>query len=181
MTKVIHKLFWVWNYEKEEQWLNEMSKKGFALVRVGLCTYTFEVCHSAEYVIRLELLDALPSDPKSQSYIEFVEEMGAEYIGTIRRWVYFRKKVTNDTFDLYSDYPSRINHMSRIAKFCGLLATLNIVIGSINLVLYFLLYSIVLNLITGIICISIAIMLILGLLRIELKKQELYTNSRLYE
>ena len=32
MRKVIRKWFWAWNFEKEEEWLNEMSAKGLALV-----------------------------------------------------------------------------------------------------------------------------------------------------
>ncbi|MBQ2899558.1 MAG: DUF2812 domain-containing protein, partial [Oscillospiraceae bacterium] len=32
MKKVIKKMFWAWDFEKEEKWLNEMSAKGLALV-----------------------------------------------------------------------------------------------------------------------------------------------------
>lgn len=32
MRQTIHKLFWVWEFDKEEKWLNEMAARGFALV-----------------------------------------------------------------------------------------------------------------------------------------------------
>ena len=35
MKKVIHKLFFAWNFEKEEQWLNEMASKGLVLTYAG--------------------------------------------------------------------------------------------------------------------------------------------------
>ena len=32
MRKYVKKIFWAWEVEKEEHWLNEMSAKGLALV-----------------------------------------------------------------------------------------------------------------------------------------------------
>ena len=44
MKKVIYKLFFAWNFEKEEQWLNEMASKGLVLTYAGLGKYEFEEC-----------------------------------------------------------------------------------------------------------------------------------------
>ena len=41
-TKTLHKWFWVWEFEKEERWLNEMAQEGWALTCGGFCTYVFE-------------------------------------------------------------------------------------------------------------------------------------------
>ena len=35
MRQVIHKVFWAWESEKEQAWLNDMAAKGLALVAVG--------------------------------------------------------------------------------------------------------------------------------------------------
>ena len=37
--KTIKKWFWVWDFEKEEDWLNEMAINGWVLESVGFCTY----------------------------------------------------------------------------------------------------------------------------------------------
>ena len=34
-TKKLHKVFWVWEYEKEERWLNEMAQEGWALKKAS--------------------------------------------------------------------------------------------------------------------------------------------------
>ena len=34
-TKKIWKIFLVWNYDKEEEWLNEMAMNGWTLTSVG--------------------------------------------------------------------------------------------------------------------------------------------------
>jgi hypothetical protein len=52
--KTINKVFFVWDFEKEERWLNEMAMNGWALCYVGLCRYTFEKCEPGEYTIRLD-------------------------------------------------------------------------------------------------------------------------------
>ena len=56
MRKVVYKGFFVWNFEKEEKWLNEMAAKGFALISVGPFRYEFEDSLPDEYEVRLELL-----------------------------------------------------------------------------------------------------------------------------
>jgi len=126
VIKTIRKLFFVWNHEKEEKWLNEMSASGLQLCGVGFCTYHFEEGIPDEYVYRLEMLDNQPTHTKSVQYIRFVEETGAEYIGSVMRWVYFRKRTQGETFEIYSDISSRISHFNRMLLPIGILATLNL-------------------------------------------------------
>jgi hypothetical protein len=92
MKKTIHKWFWVWDFEKEEVWLNKMAGKGLHLCNIGFCKYTFEEGVPGEYTIRLEMLEKSPGNVESKQYIRFIEETGAEHIGSFFRWVFFRKK-----------------------------------------------------------------------------------------
>ena len=41
MTKTVWKWYFVWDFEKEEEWLNEMAEQGWILSSVGWCRYTF--------------------------------------------------------------------------------------------------------------------------------------------
>ena len=83
--KTVFKLFFVWDFEKEERWLNEMAQEGWVLDNTGFSFYTFVLCEPGEYIIRLEM------NPSSD-YRAFVKELGAEYIGGFINWVYFRRK-----------------------------------------------------------------------------------------
>ena len=49
-TKTLHRNFWVWEFEKEERWLNEMAQEGWALQNAGFCTYTFEKTEPGQYI-----------------------------------------------------------------------------------------------------------------------------------
>ena len=54
--KTVFKLFFVWDFEKEERWLNEMAQEGWVLDNTGFSFYTFVRCEPGEYIIRLPRL-----------------------------------------------------------------------------------------------------------------------------
>ena len=124
--KTVHRWIWVWNFDKEERWLNSMALSGWVLEKVGFCTYHFVHCAPGEYTIRMALFD-LDSD-----YLAFVQETGAEYIGNLMKWQYFRKKAVDGPFELFSDLDSRLQHLKRINRMIGVIAAANIVIGIAN-------------------------------------------------
>jgi len=127
MRHSIYKLFFAWDYDKEEKWLNEMSKKGLQLVHPGFLRYVFEENTKDQYVYRLELLNNLPSHPESESYIRFLEDTGAEYVGSLHRWAYFRKNAADGEFELYSDIDSKIRHYKRILFLFFMLMPINVI------------------------------------------------------
>lgn len=131
MKQVIWKLYT--DFEREENWLNEMSQKGLQLVSYTPGRYVFEEGAPGEYIYRIELLDQLPSHHESRAYIRFMEEAGAEYVDSILRWVYFRKRAADGPFELYTDRDSLITHRKRIMALYGVLGSVNVVTG-INVV-----------------------------------------------
>lgn len=133
MKNVIWKAFW--NYDKEEKWLNEMSKKGMALSSYSWCRYVFEESAANQYIFRIELLEYLPSHPKSSTYIDFLEENGIECVATYMRWIYLRKSASESEFDLYSDKESKIKHLQRIYTFWIVLMFAELAIGLSNIMI----------------------------------------------
>jgi len=124
MKYTVRKIYTIGAYEKEEKWLNEMAAKGMMLTDVGFCRYVFEEGTPGEYIYRLELLNHLPSHAESVAYIKFFEETGVEYVSTILRWVYFRKKTEDGPFEIYSDINSRISHYKRVTSIANIASVL---------------------------------------------------------
>lgn len=118
-----------WDYEKEENWLNELAAKGLAMTAYTFCRYTFEDCVPGEYTYRIELLEHGVNHPESIRYIHFLAENGVEHVDTYFRWVYFRKKTTDGPFKLYSDLPSRIKHYKRISNIWLIIGSMNLCLG----------------------------------------------------
>lgn len=179
MRQTIHKCFFVWDFDKEEQWLNEMAAKGLALVSVGFCKYEFEDCVPGEYRVCLQLLDKLPRHPEMQKYIEFMEETGAEHVGSFTRWIYFRKKAAEGSFEVFSDNASRVKYLTNITSFVSLIIGLNLFIGLYNLLLVFFFDS-TFNYI-GLLNLAIGIWGTFGTLKLWKKRKRMKLESQLFE
>ena len=124
--KTVYRWLWVWDFEKEERWLNQMAQEGWALAEVGFCRYVFEACEPGQYTIRLEM------HQQDDAYLNFLREMGAEYIGRVVMWIYVRRDAALGPFDLFSDLDSKIAHVGRISSVLTALGVLNLGIGVHN-------------------------------------------------
>ena len=179
MRKTIRKWFWVWDFEKEERWLNEMAAKGLCLVSVGWCRYEFEDCVPGEYGIRLELLKEKPTHPESVKYMEFLEETGAEHVGSWWNWIYMRKKKVDGEFRLFSDYESRVQHLTRIIRLISALLAVNLWAGGYNLYVYFL-WGRPVSLL-GLINLGISGLCVYGVSRLWRKRKLIQEEQRVFE
>lgn len=114
MKTIIKKMFFAWQSDEEELWLNEMAAKGLDLVSVSFGKYVFKDGVPGRYQYRLEMLDNVPGHAESVKYLEFLKETGIDSVASFNRWVYFRKKTEEGPFDLFSDVESKIRHLRRI-------------------------------------------------------------------
>ena len=179
MRHTIRKCFWIWNFDKEEIWLNEMAAKGLSLVSVGFCRYEFEDSDPGEYKVCLQLLDKMPRHPESRKYIEFLESTGAEHVGAFTRWVYFRQKAADGDFKLFSDNSSRLKYLSNVIRLVALVTALNLFIGIYNILIASLLSSPTNYL--GILNLMIGLFGIWGTLRLMKKRKNMKLESQLFE
>lgn len=127
--KTIRKWFWVWDFDKEEEWLENMASNGWVLDGIGFCTYHFIKTEPGEYSVRLQYL---PIAEENTDYTNLLEESGAERVGRMVQWVYYRKKTADGPFQLFSDLDSRITHLDKIAKLMLIMAVANLLIGVVN-------------------------------------------------
>lgn len=180
MRTTRYKWFWAWNFDREEAWLNEMAAQGLALVAVGPLVYTFEDSAPGEYGVRLELLNDMPGTGKSKRYLEFVEQTGAEYIGSVTRWAYFRKRTAAGAFDLFSDYDSRIRHLNRQLWLLGCLGVAQLSIGVPNIASLAMRES-TLGIVAAVLPLTFAVLFCFGFARVNGLKRRLKCARRLYE
>lgn len=160
-TKTVRKVFAVWDFDKEEEWLNSMAQEGWALKKAGFCKYVFERTEPGEYIIRLEMHEY------EKEYISFMRDTGAEYVGRVLQWLYFRKKAELGEFELFSDIDSRINHLKNIGCTLLLIGGANVIIG--------------LTTSFGYINLLCAVVMAYGLGRVHGKKEALERERRIRE
>ena len=121
--KIIKKWIWVWQFEEEELWLNAMAQQGWVLDKLGFCRYEFIPCEPGEYTVRLEMRE------HDEAYLSFMAETGAEYVGRVTKWIYFRKKTELGQFELFSDLESRIAYLNKMCRMLRGVGLANLVIG----------------------------------------------------
>ncbi len=100
--------------DKETQWLNEMSKKGYSLTGFFAGFYKFEKCNPGEYVYQVDMTEGFFS--VTDDYRAFMQEAGIEIVCCWGFWVILRKKASEGEFALYTDVESTLEHYKKIRK-----------------------------------------------------------------
>ena len=124
--KTIRKLFWEWEFEKEEQWLNLMAQSGWVLDKVVFCRYEFVPCMPGEYTVRVAMHE------RDEAYVSFIRDTGAEFIGRVLSWHYYRSKTEMGNFEIFSDIDSKMKHLDGISRMLTIVGGANLVIGLVN-------------------------------------------------
>lgn len=180
MRKVVHKLFFIWDYDREEKWLSEMAAKGLGLVAVRAFAYEFENTLPGEYRVRMQMLEHSPRHPETESYIHFLEETGVEQVGTYFKVAYFRKKMADGDFELFSDTASRIKQLTQLCTLLAVLLCANLSCALNNIV------SLIRHphpiLVFGIlISLSMVGVLAQGLIRLWLRRNRMKRDQQIFE
>lgn len=180
MRTTIRKWFWAWEFDEEEKWLGDMAAQGKALVSARYITYEFEDSVPGEYTVRLEMLEHMPASEEGKQYIEFVESTGAEYLGHVMKWVYFRRKAADGPFELHSDNATRLKHLKRIIALLRPLAVINVGLAGYNLCVGVGLAS-PMNVVCSMLSVLVAVLLGVGMVKLNDKKLQLEKDSQLFE
>jgi hypothetical protein len=89
------KLFFIWQDDKEEAWLSNLSARGLRLDSVSFpFTYHFSDDQSKKYAYNLNA----PKDPvmSLESFKETFQNSGWEHLGRMNGWHYFRKETSGE-------------------------------------------------------------------------------------
>lgn len=102
------------NVDKETEWLNEMSRRGYAMTGFAAGFYNFDICQPGEYVYQIDFSEGLFK--VSNDYREFMREAGVEVVCLWGTWVFLRRKAAEGEFVLYTDVESSIKYYDKIKK-----------------------------------------------------------------
>lgn len=113
-TVVRYKLHFVWEDEKEEQWLRAMARQGLHLVKANqMCRYVFRVGAPDDVVYRL---DYLPRARKDTSYFQLFEDAGWEHAWACSGWQYWRKPAQGGEPEIFTDRQSKVEKLRRVRQ-----------------------------------------------------------------
>ncbi len=126
-NKWIFKYFFPWQYDEEQNWLEEMAKEGWLLQRVGV-GYHFRAAGPQNVIYRIDFVEL--GGKKLATYRKMFINSGWEYAASnLFGYQYYRIPVKRFSTDIYSDdVPSRIEHLRRIRYSALILAAVSVVI-----------------------------------------------------
>lgn len=116
-TKKQFKLFTIFEYEKEQDYLRKMHKSGWKFQKVsGWGMYHFEKCTPEDVIYQLDY-NKEGLDNKDE-YIKMFRDCGWEYLQDYVGFSYFRKPVseTNGEEEIFCDSESKLQMMERVFK-----------------------------------------------------------------
>lgn len=179
--KTITKPLFIWDWDEEERWLNEMSAQGWHFVKYSFpFRYTFEQGKPGAYQYQLQAMEHGFATKETQEYLAFLRDMNIELIDSYLFWAYFRKPNDGQPFKLFSDVESKMKHMRRfslIPALCTILLAVNIIFFAPTLLSYGGFWG-------GFLVALEAILLLLmvyGVVRMHVKYVELSKQKQLHE
>jgi hypothetical protein len=99
MEKVVNKWFFVWNGDREKQWLEEMALKGYRLRKVQFGKYIFQESKPEKLVYQFDFRN-WSSKMGEEEYLQLYEDTGWEFISRFGGWYYFVHKAQEGCPDI---------------------------------------------------------------------------------
>lgn len=186
MRTSFYKVFWIWQNQKEEAWINEMAEHGFGLISCGRIRFDFEDIEPGKYKYKVMFLQGTAGSEKVRDFLRFMEDMGVVNVGHVNflgnSVIYLRYENTGEELDVYSDLDSKIEYERIMYNYLILVGILNLFASILNLGVFITsaLSGIPIfgNLIIGSLCLGLTIAVAINLIK-KHKKIKKYKEERL--
>lgn len=139
--KVSHKVYMAWEFDEEEQHLDEMSRQGWQVVKGGCFHTVYEKAPDKRYRHRIDYNSRVLKDPEEKKlYFRTFEEAGWEHAGTtFNGWIFWKKEVKpgipEEEYQIYTDRQS-LTEMFRRWRILGIgCVSVTLVLGIAYLVM----------------------------------------------
>lgn len=91
------KINWFVDFDKEEQWLNEMSAKGLCFWRTNGVLYRFKECEPGEFIFQIDFDEKESST--NEVYVVFRTSCGDQFVHQWKNKLYWKRAATDGPFE----------------------------------------------------------------------------------
>lgn len=112
------------NIDKEEQWLNEMSRQGYRLI--GKHWFEYEFMENTSGVVYRYYIDQRGFRNDNQDFVDFLSEINIQLVAKQFGYYYFEADHDCSVAEIYTDSKSKQNFYWRCILTLAVIAVLNI-------------------------------------------------------
>ena len=81
---------WFVDFDKEEEWLNEMSRNGWCLWHANVYIYRFKKCEPGEYIFQIDFDEDYIND-SNEDYVNFRSSCGDIFVHECDSKIYWKR------------------------------------------------------------------------------------------
>ncbi len=115
-TKRCFNYFTIADFEREERWLNGMSRRGWHFVSTNGLVYRFEQGRPGEYVYKIDLPDEGDAAHVAD-YERFLAECGVEVVAHFKDWVYLRRPASEGPIETSDNTRAQLSLINRASGY----------------------------------------------------------------
>lgn len=111
-TKRCFNYFTIAGFEREERWLNEMSRRGWHFVSTNGLIYRFEQGQPGEYIYKIDLPDGVDASRRAD-YERFMAECGVEVVSRFKEWIFLRRRASEGPIETADNSRAQLSLINR--------------------------------------------------------------------
>ena len=109
-------LNWFVNFDKEEKWLNDMSRKGWAFWHTNGVIYRFKKCEPGEFIYQIDF-DEEKSKNGVGDYVAFRTSCGDQFVHQWKRKIYWRRETASGPFEAENNVAAKLRLTNKAFNF----------------------------------------------------------------
>lgn len=107
---------WFVDFDQEEEWLNDMAKKGWAFQRTNGVIYRFQRCEPEEFIYQIDF-DEKKSKEGVGDYVAFRSSCGDQFVHQWKRKIYWKRETASGPFEAENNVAAKLRLTSKAFNF----------------------------------------------------------------
>ncbi len=99
---------WFVDFDKEEKWINDMAKQGWAFWHTNGVIYRFKKCEPGEFIYQLDF-DERDKRGEVGDYVVFRTSCGDKFIHQWKRKIYWRRESAAGPFEAENNITAKLH------------------------------------------------------------------------
>ena len=98
---------WFVDFDKEEKWLNDMAKKGWAFWHTNGVIYRFKQCNPEEFIYQIDF-DEKKSKKDIDDYVVFRSSCGDQFVHQWKSKIYWKRVTASGPFEAENNVAAKL-------------------------------------------------------------------------